>query len=178
MGGRGMRIERVWAMPSKWTFTINPIKKLLAEEMDGGLWCDPMAGMHSPAQVRNDINPEANAEFHMDALDFLKQQPHEHYDGVLFDPPYSWQNAKTLYGLENHHTMTRGIVPFYNHLRTCRKAIVPLVKPNGKVILFGHDSMGLGKRNGYHMERILMLHSRWYELELIITVERKVQTTL
>lgn len=35
-----MKIERTWAMPSLWTFTIKPIKKLLEEEIIG-LSCDP-----------------------------------------------------------------------------------------------------------------------------------------
>lgn len=28
-----MRIDRVWAMPNKWTFSIKPIAQLLREEM-------------------------------------------------------------------------------------------------------------------------------------------------
>jgi len=30
-----MKIERIWAMPNKWTFTIKPIKELLKEEVVG-----------------------------------------------------------------------------------------------------------------------------------------------
>ena len=28
-----MRMERIWAMPNKWTFAIKPIDRLLREEM-------------------------------------------------------------------------------------------------------------------------------------------------
>ena len=28
-----MRMERIWAMPNKWTFSIKPIARLLREEM-------------------------------------------------------------------------------------------------------------------------------------------------
>ena len=68
---KAIRIERVWAMPSAWTFTIKPIKELLIEEVTDGLWCDPFAGENSPAQVTNDINPERKATYHLDALEFL-----------------------------------------------------------------------------------------------------------
>lgn len=47
-----MRIERIWAMPSRWTFTIKPIADLLEEEIGDvpGLgWIDPFCGKHSPA---------------------------------------------------------------------------------------------------------------------------------
>lgn len=54
-------LERKPAQPNKYTFTIPPIKVLLAQEINGGVWCDPFAGMTSPAQVKNDLNPEANA---------------------------------------------------------------------------------------------------------------------
>ena len=67
-----MRIDRIWAMPNKWTFTIQPIADLLREEITGGVWVDPFAGENSPAKIRNDLNPERNTEYHMDALEFLK----------------------------------------------------------------------------------------------------------
>jgi hypothetical protein len=43
-----VRIEKIWAMPNKWTFTILPIKNLLQEEMDNGAWLDPFCGKFSP----------------------------------------------------------------------------------------------------------------------------------
>ena len=88
-----MRIERIWAMPNKWTFTIKPISDLLNEEINGGVWCDPFAGENSPADVTNDLNEKRKADFHMDALKFLKTLETESFDGVLFDPPYSMTQA-------------------------------------------------------------------------------------
>ena len=92
-----MKIDRQWAMPNAWTFTIKPIKLLLQEEVNDGHWCDPFAGNNSPAQVTNDLNPDRDTTYHMDALDFLKEQPSETYDGVLLDPPYSITQAKQCY---------------------------------------------------------------------------------
>ena len=46
-----MKITRVWAMPSKDTFTIKPIAELLKRYVGSGLcWIDPFAGENSPAQ--------------------------------------------------------------------------------------------------------------------------------
>ena len=36
-----MKIEKIWAMPNKNTFSIKPIKKLIEEEKTQGLWIDP-----------------------------------------------------------------------------------------------------------------------------------------
>ena len=45
-----MIINRVWAMPNKWTFTIKPIKELLEEEIIGEEWADPFCGENSPVK--------------------------------------------------------------------------------------------------------------------------------
>ena len=92
-----MKIERIWAMPNKWTFGIKPIAKLLKEEIGNGLWIDPFAGEMSPAQVTNDLNPKRQTTYHMDALDFLKMFDDDSVDGILYDPPYSPRQVKECY---------------------------------------------------------------------------------
>lgn len=57
-----MRMERIWAMPNKWTFAIKPIDRLLREEMGKGVWVDPFAGVKSPATITNDLNPEHDGQ--------------------------------------------------------------------------------------------------------------------
>jgi len=81
-----MRIDRIWAMPNKWTFQIPPIAALLKEEMTGGIWIDPFAGKSSPAHIKNDLNPKCSAAYHMDALEFLKLFDNDSADGILYDP--------------------------------------------------------------------------------------------
>jgi hypothetical protein len=51
-----IKIERVWAMPNKWTFALKPIKKLLDEEIINGFgvgnaWADPFAGKYGSKYV-------------------------------------------------------------------------------------------------------------------------------
>lgn len=99
-----MKIERVWAMPNKWTFNIKPIDKLLKEEMGKAYkakpednaehWIDPFAGKSDLVWDSNDINPKFNTKSQRDALIFLKEIKSEVIDGVLFDPPYSPRQIK------------------------------------------------------------------------------------
>lgn len=96
-----MKIERIWAMPNLWTFTIKPIRELLKEEILG-LSCDPFAGRNSPADVTNDLVEKAGSN--LDALTFLKSQPNNHYDTVLYDPPYSITQARN-YGSKKFSSM-------------------------------------------------------------------------
>ena len=170
-----MRIERIWAMPNKWTFTIKPIRELLLEELeevDNGIWCDPFAGLNSPAQVTNDLNDDAPTTHHMDALQFLKEQPQSHFDGVLFDPPYSITQAKQLY--EGRGMELLEIKPTsMKYWAECKNEMSRILKPGGKAICFGWSSMGLGKNRGYEMTRILIVPHGGSKNDTIVTVETK-----
>ena len=93
-----IRIERIWSMPNKNTFEIKPIKELILEEVDlSKLWIDPFANRNTIATVTNDLNPEFETDYHLDALDFLKLFENESVDGVLYDPPYSPRQVSECY---------------------------------------------------------------------------------
>lgn len=162
-------IERVWAMPNKWTFTIKPIAQMIAEEMQGGLWVDPFAGEHSPADITNDLNPERKTTYHKDALEFLKGFPDNSVDGVLYDPPYSPRQVKECYdgigGLK-----WDGRTTFWSDTKN---EAARIIKPGGKVICFGWNSMGLGLNRGFKMHRILLVPHGGSRNDTICTVEVK-----
>jgi len=161
-------------MPNKWTFKIEPIRKLLNNYVkDGRGWIDPMSGFNSPAEITNDGNTETPTKFHIDALEFLKQQPSNYYKGVLFDPPYSYEKAKRLYKKTYPDSQV-----FYNYIRSCKRELCRIIKPSGLAILFGWNSNGLGKKNGFKMIEILLIPHGWNKIDTIVTVEQKVQKKL
>ena len=104
-----MKIERVWAMPNKWTFTIKPIQKLLEQEMKNrfllyDFWVDPFCGKNSPASITNDLNPNTAADYHLDALEFLSEYRKElsfgNIEGVvglLKESPKSNNQTKRIF---------------------------------------------------------------------------------
>ena len=170
---RQASINRVWAMPSRWTFSIPPIEALVAKYVgDGKGWIDPFAGMTSPAEFTNDLNPEAKAQSHLDALDFLKGLKGQ-YRGILFDPPYSYQQMQECYDSIGIGKITsRHATNFYGDLR---EAIAPLIVPGGLALSFGWNSIGQGKTHGFEIIEILLVcHGRAHN-DTICTVERKVQ---
>ena len=160
-----VKFERKWSMPSRWTFTISPIKKLLLEEVSG-LTADPFAGMNSPAHEQNDIeitvgNRDAD---HKDALTWLKGKRTGIYDTVLYDPPYSITQAR-MYGKKEFSSM--------KYWSECKDEIARITKPGGKVICFGWSSMGLGKTRGFDLLRILLVPHGGQRNDTICTVEKK-----
>lgn len=163
-------IERKWAMPNRWTFKIKPIADLLREEMDGGIWVDPFAGEHSPANITNDLNPERPTMYHMDAIDFLRTFEDDSVDGVLYDPPYSQRQVKECYDGIQGGLKWDGRMTFWSE---SKNEVARIVKSTGKVICFGWNSMGLGEKRGFKMQRILLVPHGGSRNDTICTVEVK-----
>lgn len=82
-----MEILRAWAMPNSNTFDILPIRKLIEDELTAGVWIDPFANKNKLASITNDLNPDYDTDYHLDALQFMKMFEAESIDGVLYDPP-------------------------------------------------------------------------------------------
>ena len=171
-----MEIKRVWSNPNKWTFTIKPIKELLNKYVgDGKGWIDPFAGMNSPAQFTNDHNPKMKATHHMEAEEFCKWIEGE-FEGVLFDPPYSYRQVSEHYKVvgkkaTQEDTSTR----FYNR---AMNPIAKKIKPGGYAISFGWNSNGFGKNRGFKIIEILLVAHSGHHNDTIVTVEKKIQTNL
>jgi hypothetical protein len=163
-----MKISRVWAMPNKWTFRIPPIAELLARYVgDGKGWIDPFAGETSPAACRNDID-NANAEYHDDALDFLKNI--QSARGCLFDPPYSVEQCLRRYTPKQNGTAGRA-----EYWAKCKDEIARIIEPGGCAISFCWDSTGMGEGRGFSIEEIMLVAHGACHNDTIVTVERKVQ---
>ena len=173
-----MKIQRIWAMPNRWTFTIKPIKELLEEEIIGKNWADPFAGKNSPASMTNDINRDMDTTVHLDALEFLKSIKSNSQDGVLFDPPYSITQAKQCYegyGMDKLNTKPTSM----KYWAECKNEISRIIKLGGKAICFGWTSMGVGKGRGFRMERILLVPHGGSKNDTIVTMEKlKYQITI
>lgn len=165
-----IKIERKWAMPNKWTFSICPIRQLLQEEVTAGLWIDPFAGENSPASITNDLNPQRATGYHMDALEFLRMFETGSVDGVLYDPPYSPRQVKECYDSIGLSGLWDGRMSFWSDTKN---EIARIIKPHGKVICFGWNSMGCGKRRGFEMTRILLVPHGGSRNDTICTVEVK-----
>lgn len=163
-----MRIERVWAMPSIWTFKVKPIAELLKEEVVGDEWADPFAGYNSPAKYTNDIEEDRPTTHHLDALEFLKSFKDNALDGVIFDPPYSVEMC-----LRHYTPRQKGTAGRAEYWAKCKDEMKRIVKPGGKTISMCWDSTGVGKKRGFEITRILLVCHGACHNDTIITVENK-----
>jgi len=169
-----MIINRVWAMPNKWTFTIKPIAELLSRYVgDGKGWVDPFAGENSPAELTNDLNPDRPATYHLEAVEFIKQLECQ-YRGILFDPPYSYRQVTECYqsmGLKASAMDTSS-----NFTSRVKDEAHAKIFSGGIAISFGWNSEGFGKGRGFEQIEILLVAHGSSHNDTIVTVERKIQS--
>lgn len=169
-----LEMRRVWAMPNHDTFTIKPIKEFIAKHLTEGCWLDPFS-RNSPFSSRcvtNDLNTEFVADYHMEALDFLRQFETGSVDGVLFDPPYSPRQISECYkqiGRAIHAQDTQS--SFYGERK---QEVARVVRPGGKVLCFGWNSGGIGKTNGFGLVEVLLVPHGGAHNDTICTAEMKV----
>lgn len=168
-----IQIDRVWSMPSKHTFKIKPIQELIDKEIEitSGLWIDAFANESKLASITNDLNPTYDTDYHLEAFDFFQLFKNNSVDGILYDPPYSPRQVKECYDNIGRAVTQNDTKSSYwaKH----KKEIARIVKPNGKVITFGWNSGGIGKKYGFEIVRILLVaHGGWHN-DTICTVNVK-----
>ena len=148
-----------WCMPNHQTFKMKPIDQMISRiigEPDSHYKIlDPFANRPSKwGAITNDINPEADTDFHMDALSFLKTFEDSSIDGILFDPPYSLRQVKECYSGFGRGLSHRESKRFYSDLKDEMQRII---KPYGWVLSFGWSSVGMGKSRGFCKDELLVV---------------------
>ena len=165
-------------MPNKNTFSIKPIREFLNTYLDdviknNGVIVDPFSGgvRLTANSVTNDLNPEIEADSHLDALEFLKGVPDESADAVLYDPPYSLRQVVECY-------KGFGKIVTQEDTKSSWRArhldeIERILKPGGKAFCFGWNSNGVGKKRHFRLISVLIVAHGGSKNDTICTCEVK-----
>jgi hypothetical protein len=151
-----MIIERVWAMGNHRTFEIPAIRKLIQAEKISGEIIDPF-----PYQSK------------LDVFDYLDRYGDNSVDFGLIDPPYSKRQVSDHYkemgvAVNGWHTSS-------GWTAKVKFEVGRVMKIGGKTITFGWNSSGIGKTNGFEIQRILMVCYGGDHYDTICTVEQKIK---
>ena len=177
-----MIITREWCMPNSRTFKIKPIKNIIEryqeELVSNSLVLDPFSNQNIVIDrerlnlITNDIDPQYDTDYSLDALDFLKMFSDESVDMVLYDPPYSPRQVSEVYKkLDMSVNMQTTQASYWGNQK---KEISRIVKKGGYVLTFGWNSGGIGKTKGFEIVEILIVaHGGWHN-DTIVTVEKKI----
>jgi len=173
-----MLFSRKWAIPSKDTFSIQPIGSLVKRYLaKAEISVDPFARNNEWAAYTNDLNPKTTAGHHLPAVEFLQMLKDRKIkaDVVIFDPPYSIRQVKECYeGIGREFLQTDAQNGNWSkEKRLCAE----LLKPAGVFLHFGWHSNGIGLKHGFIVEEILLVAHGRCHYDTICTVERKIQST-
>lgn len=173
-----MIMNRIWAMPSKNTFEILPIKNLLKKyigDKENKIIIEPFANKSTWGTIRNDLNPEFDTDFHLDALEFLKMFDKNYANIVLYDPPFSINQAAECYKSYGKEKLKVNVASM-KYWKECKDNVARILKPNGIAICCGWSSMGIGIARNFEMIEVLLCPHGGSKNDTIVTVERKKTT--
>lgn len=163
--------SRKWAMPNMFTFQIKPIQNLINKYIKGVI-VDPFSNNSRLGTIRNDLNPNIDSDYHLDALVFLKNLETGIADVVLYDPPYSITQAKQCYDEFGKEKLEINVANM-KYWSSCKNEVARILKPNGHCIICGWNSNGLGINRGFELIEILLVAHGGSKNDTIVTVERK-----
>lgn len=166
-----MIIDRVWAMPNCRTFSIKPVAELIEMYRPEEISIDPFSNNARLADITNDLNPDCESDFHLDAKDFLEQFEDESISMVLYDPPYSPRQVSECY---KHFGYTVNMETTQSsYWKKHKEQISRIVRAGGIVIACGWNSGGIGAKYGFEKEHIRLIPHGGNHNDTIIVVERK-----
>ena len=142
----------VWAMPSRWTFRVRPIREFVYRYAIG-VGVDPFSGNSTIATHRNDLGRGG-----IDAAEWCWQLVERGVvaDYVLFDPPYSPRQIAECYKGIGRDVTTKDTQSAVLYAAV-REPLWRLLRPGGVALSFGWSSAGFGK-DAEDVEMLLVRH--------------------
>jgi tRNA G10 N-methylase Trm11 len=122
---------------------------------------------HEDEIIRNDLNPEMNADTHHDVASIATHFPSESFDTVVFDPPFDDLQAADKYDSLRADNVLQAFQQFEQ-----------LVRPGGVVITFGWNSWGMGSCATFEREETVLFQRGPVKRDVIATVDRRTEHSL
>lgn len=151
-----IKFSREWAMPHSDTFSVKPIGDFVKRYLSESYYSvDPFARNKDWAAYTNDLNPNTSSQYHLDAVDFLKEMALQNVrcDLMILDPPYSPRQITECYSsIGRKATTTDTQSSFWKNVRNAADVIM---SKNSIALSFGWNSVGMGKKRGYELIELM-----------------------
>jgi hypothetical protein len=161
-------------MASQDTFDCAPMMGLVRTYLHG-VSVDPFARNKRLATYTNDLNPNTMAEYHMDAVDFLKMLNERGVkaDCVILDPPYSPRQITDCYAEAGLKATMRDTQNARLYAEVKRE-VERMVKLGGVVLSFGWNTAGMQTKAGWLIEEIKIVCHGAGRNDTLCMAERKI----
>lgn len=149
----------------KWTFATKMVRDVVLDNVHGRV-LNACAGRTRLEKrgcefVRNDLNPEVDADTHVDVRSIDEAFRRDEFDSAVNDPPFDAGRAAKLY--EGFHA--KGYME-------AREAIAPLVRPGGTYIELGWNSWGLADVDGWE-RKAHHIYRQPFKADVHLVVDRR-----
>lgn len=119
---------------------------------------------------RVDINPDANADLHIDFRDLPEYVSEQSFDAIVYDPPYTSHQARSKYGLELSDS------EFHFYKPATKRILDSLLEPDGVFIQFGYSTHIMPSDLGYTPEHIALFNKLGGQNDYLGVTARKPPT--
>jgi len=162
------------ACMGRWTFETSKIRKAVESRLRGRVLnaCAGKVKLRTEAVdeiIRNDINPDRDADMHVDVCEISEHFDSGVFDVIVFDPPFSQEQADEHY--ESMHATDMG---------TARRELSELTAVGGTIVELGFNMWGAADYfEGWDRDDKLMFRRGIPERDpVFMTVDTKRQMTL
>lgn len=149
----------------RWTFEYRPAREFVEERL-GGRVLNACAGKvkldHDGEIVRNDLNPERDADTHYDVAKIADHFEEGSFDTVVFDPPFDDLQADDKYDSLRVDSVLSAFDDFAD-----------LLGAGGIVITFGWNSWGMNSHETFEREDTVLFQRGPVKRDVIATVDRR-----
>jgi hypothetical protein len=149
----------------RWTFEYAPAREF-AEQWCSGRVLNACAGKneldHGGEVVRNDLNPDRDADLHVDVAEIGDHFAPGSFDTVVFDPPFDDLQAADKYDSLRADSVLAAFEQF-----------ATLVRAGGVVVTFGWNSWGMRSHSVFDREETVLFQRGPVKRDVIGTVDRR-----
>lgn len=154
---------------NRYTFKAPKTRAWVEAHCQGKLVLNLFAGptrLEGCREITNDLNPEFNTDYQMDALQCVNFfcDRNMDFDVVLIDGPYSYRKSMELY--EGHKN---------SRFKRIIDVVPEILRPNGIVITFGYHSSVMSGKRGFAIQEICLISHGGAQHDTIATVERRIK---
>ena len=144
MGGRMTKLTLIRTNLRRYTFD-SPKIKTWVENRSNGKVLNLFAGKNKLDlnETRNDKDKSMNADYHKDALNFVREWKREKFDTIILDPPYSYRKSMEMYNGNRN-----------SRFKLIADEIPRILKKSGIVISFGYHSTFMGQKRNFKLKEL------------------------
>lgn len=149
--------------PNRWTFQSDKIREWVE------YWCagDVLNACAGKTRleletVRNDIDPDIEADYHVDVCEIADEFGAACFDTIVYDPPFSQNQANRSYGGRN-----------VGDDALAKRQFHELLRPSGRVIQLGYSTTCMPLSLGYHREAVAVFNTLGRMNDYLGTVDVK-----